>query len=828
MCGGGALVHSRFAPDPPIRAHRCLGPACTGPGRVLDSGPAMETDPLLTSLNDEQRRAVTTVDGALLVLAGAGSGKTRVITHRIAWLIASGKARPWQILAMTFTNKAAGEMKERIVRLLGESANDLWLGTFHSVGVRLLRQLAGYANLQPSFTIYDADDSLRATGRAMKALGLSDKLVPPKRVQHFIDRAKNRCLLPDDPRLAALPDARRDRLFIDAYKAYEDELRRANAVDFGDLLLRPVQALHAHKDVCAQLSQRFRYVLVDEFQDTNFAQFELLKLLTSAHGNLCVVGDDDQSIYSWRGAEVSNILGFPTQFAGAGVVKLERNYRSTATILAASTAVVQRNAGRHGKVLWTEAGAGDPIVVHVAGGDRDEAEWVAKRVAALRGKVGLDEIAVFYRANALSRVIEDALRASRLPYVVIGGFRFFERAEVKDALAWFRAVLCPDDTEGFLRAVQNPKRGVGDTTLEGLGDRARRDGISVPAAARRSLDDGTAGRSRAKLTEFFAVVDRLRVAAETDAAPVVGARILKASGLQQALEAEDTQEATDRVQNLQELLRALEEHAGTAEDRTLRGFLARTALVADTDQLGDGQGRVSMMTVHAAKGLEYDAVFVVGLEDGLLPHQNAIADEGRDGGLEEERRLFYVAMTRARRWLHLSYARQRRRFGGAPIETTPSRFLQDVPTDLCVLDDGWGPARPLARSTAWLRERTAQEEPSFARGAWGPAGRWGAPSRPPAAVSVPVRAGGVTRPLGIGLRAPDLHATDPDDGPADDAPAIQRGEAPSYQRGSRVRHAGFGLGQVVEVDDTGANLKLTVQFRLAGTKRLDARYVRPA
>jgi DNA helicase-2/ATP-dependent DNA helicase PcrA len=777
-------------------------------------------DALLAGLNPEQQQAVTTTEGPLLVLAGAGSGKTRVITQRIAWLIARQHVRPWQILAMTFTNKAAAEMRARVQTTCGDAAADLWLGTFHSVGVRLLRQLAGHAGLRPDFAIYDADDSLRTVGRVLKAMGHSDKVHPPRKFTRFIDRAKNRCLLPGDPLLETQLQAayreptRDDQLQRDVYRAYEDELRRANAVDFGDLILRPVRVLAQHAAVRRDLSQRFRYVLVDEFQDTNHAQFELLKLLCSTHANLCVVGDDDQSIYSWRGAQVRNILDFPQVFRDATVVKLERNYRSTGRILAASTAVVAVNRGRHGKTLWTEAGLGAPIVVHAAAGDREEANWVARKIDGLRSEVGLNECAVFYRTNALSRVLEDELRVRRVPYAVIGGLRFFERAEVKDALAWFRAVVCPDDTEAFLRASQSPRRGIGDATLDACGKVARRDGLSVPSAARAMAAQGELGRAQAKMAAFLDVLADLRKDSATRTAPDLGLRILTASGLEAALRNEGTEEAADRLANLQELLKALQDHADTAEDMSMRGFLERTALVADADQIDKGGERVALMTVHTAKGLEYDAVFVVGLEDGLFPHANSMAEEDRDG-LEEERRLMYVAMTRARKYLHLSLAHSRRRFGGVAHMTNPSRFLAELPAEYIVRDDGWGrsTAGVSAGYGAWSRAGDRFNQGSSNRHGAVFAGRW-------------ERSGGAA-----GVAPTGAHHGDADDGGqaqgCDDV-EIQRRESARFAAGHRVLHGQFGAGQVLQVDESGSHVKLTVQFARVGIKRLDARYVRPA
>ncbi len=755
-----------------------------------------DDDPLLAKLNPEQRRAVVTTEGPLLVLAGAGSGKTRVITHRIAWLIARQHVPAWQILAMTFTNKAAGEMRERVAHLLGDAAGDIWLGTFHSIGVKMLRQLAGLAGLQPGFSIYDTDDQVRMIGRVMKALNINDDHHKPKSFASFIDRAKNRCLLPGDQRLLDLADSTFDSLALKVYERYEADMRAADAVDFGDLIMRPVQVLAQNPEACQQFARRFRYVLVDEFQDTNHAQFELLKLLTSVHGNLCVVGDDDQSIYSWRGAEVGNILGFPKIFPGAQVIKLERNYRSTANILAASTAVVAHNATRHGKVLWTEAGAGDKIKLHVAASDRDEADWVARQIEQLRGITRLSEIAVFYRTNALSRVLEESMRRFRLPYALIGGQRFYERAEIKDALSWCRLLVNPNDSAGWLRAVVSPKRGIGKVTLDAVNDLAAQRGIAVPEACELMLRGGGT-KAHEKLKTFMHLVAKMRDGIETQKAHVVGKMVLEQSGLREALKEDGSLEAEGRLENLDQLLSAMAEHAESAEDPTLRGFLEQVALVADTDKLGDDGEKVSLMTMHSTKGLEYDYAFVVGVEEGLLPHANALGGARGEGvddehAVEEERRLFYVAMTRARKRLHLSHSRTRRRFGGEPMPSDPSRFLQQLPPEVVEVDSPGGAWR---QTTGWGQTAQAGRSNGFGvrNGAWAQ------------------RVGGM-----------------PAKAARDEEPVYDRSSDSPYAVGGRVRHKQFGIGKVMESEGQGSEARLTVQFPGVGVKRIVARYVDPA
>ncbi len=764
-------------------------------------------DPLVTGLNPEQAHAVTTTDGPLLVLAGAGSGKTRVITHRIAYLVERLGVPPWQILAVTFSNKAAGEMRHRIEELHGEGASDLWLGTFHRIGVRLLRSFGKHAGLASSFGIYDRDDSKKMIKRAMAALNISDKQLRPRTVATYMDQAKNSLLLPGDP---ALPqtDAVEKRC-AQIYQRYEDEMRRADAVDFGDLLMRPVQVLREVPTLREHWAARFRYVLVDEFQDTNLAQFELLKLLTSVHGNLCVVGDDDQSIYSWRGAEVRNILDFPVTFPGATVVKLERNYRSTDVILAASGALVRQNRTRHDKTLWTEVTGGEKIAVHATDTDSDEADWIARRIEALRGEVPLNEIAIFYRTNAQSRVLEEAMGRFRLPYVLIGGLRFYERAEIKDLLAYCRLLVNRDDTASWLRVVNTPRRGIGKTSVQRVEQAAASWQVSVPEAARRMVQGEDRFRGKDKLLAFVELIARLRTRVDGMRADEAGALVLKECGLREALLEEGSLESQTRLENLGELLSAMGEHAAGAPDPTLVGYLEQVALVADVDKLDRGHEVVSMMTMHAAKGLEYDVTFVAGLEEGLVPHGNAAAE----GNTEEERRLLYVAMTRARKRMHLSYARLRRRFGQEELQT-PSPFLTALPDELLertgpVRRRGWGGvARVGSSSFGGAHARGGGGGRGGGRGA-GHGAAW-----PSAPARVPRDDGTVV----------ERHVTRE----REDVPVIQRESAGPFQAGGFARHKSFGKGEVIDVAGHGKLARVTVRFPRVGVKKVLARFLQPA
>src|SRR5512142_855287 len=674
-------------------------PQGSGRGNGLCSVRPMEPLDLLKDLNDAQREAVLHGEGPLLVLAGAGSGKTRVIVHRIARLVRELGVMPWHVLAVTFTNKAAGEMRERLQGLLGEVlAADLWVQTFHAFGARFLRREAARAGLSPSFPIYDDDDQLRLARRILAETGKDDDL-SPRQLLSRIDAWKNQALGPEEVRV--LPgdvEGERDR---DLYARYADALRRAGAVDFGDLLVLPVKLLEGDPALQARWRGRFRFLLVDEFQDTNPAQYRLLQLLTGEKKNVCVVGDDDQAIYRWRGADVRNILEFDKDFPGTKVVKLEQNYRSTRTILDAAHAVISRARRRREKRLWTEAGPGAPLSLLVGDDEHLEAERIARAVAEerARGTPGA-EIAVLSRTNAQSRPIEAALRAARIPYVIVRGTSFYDRAEVKDAAAYLRLALTPGSDLDVERVVNRPARGIGDKTLERLRGHASARGLSLFAAL-GELDavEGLKPAARRALTEFRDLVGGLAADVPSLDAGVAVQQVLQRTGMLERLEREHTDEAADRAENLSELVAAAREFdeslLGEPPPRDpeevrpppLARFLERIALLGEAD--GETpEGRVALMTLHAAKGLEFQAVFLAGVEDGTLPYERPWGGEDRadrEESLDEERRLCYVGMTRAKERLTLSLARRRIGYGEAGPsyrEMPPSRFLQDLPPEL--------------------------------------------------------------------------------------------------------------------------------------------------
>ena len=640
---------------------------------------------LLAGLNGPQREAVEYGEGPLLVLAGAGSGKTRVLTHRIASLLANGTARPGEILAITFTNKAAAEMRERVGQLVGRSVRAMWVTTFHSACARMLRVDAERLGYSKGFTIYDQADSLRMLKRCLNELGVDPKRFPPRAIHSKISGAKNQLIDSDSYNESALNEF--EEVVAEAFPLYEKRMREANAMDFDDLLVRTVNVIELFEDVRERWRRTFRHVLVDEYQDTNHAQYRLLQLLASEHGNLMVVGDEDQSIYGFRYADVSNILDFDKDFPGAEIVKLEQNYRSTQTILSAANAVVERNRERRPKELWTEDEGGDPVQLNELGDEHQEARWVAGEIERLEEEDGVSrsEVAVFYRTNAMSRVLEDTLQRFDVSYQVIGGTKFYERAEVKDAIAYLSLLVNPADLVSFTRVVNSPRRGIGNTTQGRIAAHVNTTGMPVWEVLERIEEvPGLSGAAIKAVGRFHETMAGLRERAD-EAGPVATLleAVLHESGYLEALAAERTIEAEGRAENLETLIGGAaefdieREREGESEVSPLEEYLQQISLYSEQDGLRDEQELVTLMTLHNAKGLEYDTVFVVGCEEGAFPHMRAL----EEGGEEEERRLCYVAITRARKRLYMTWARERRLFGRAE-HNLPSRFVDEIPGEL--------------------------------------------------------------------------------------------------------------------------------------------------
>ncbi len=641
----------------------------------------------LAALNQRQREAVEATEGPLLVLAGAGTGKTRVLTTRLAHILMTGKAWPSQVLAVTFTNKAAGEMRNRVGRLLGDAVEGLWIGTFHAIAARMLRRHAEAVGLRPDFTILDADDQVRLIKQLLEAADIDQHRWPARSIHSVIERFKDRGLGPDQVSAEAAGDLAGGRL-IELYAAYQDRLRTVNACDFGDLLLHCLRVFAADVEILADYHRRLRYVLVDEYQDTNLAQYLWLRLLAQSRHNICCVGDDDQSIYSWRGAEVGNILRFETDFPGARIVRLEQNYRSTPEILAGASALIAHNRGRLGKTLWTTGQAGPPIRIRGVWDGETEARVVAEEIEAIQRRGGaLGEIAVLVRASFQMREFEERFITFGLPYRVIGGPRFYERQEIRDALAYLRLVHQPDDDLAFERIVNLPRRGIGEATLRTCHRFARTAGVSLSEAARRLVEsDELGGRARNGLRRFLADLDRWRVLPDENHVVLAG-QVLDESGYTDMWRNDRSADAPGRLENLKELVSAL------AEFDNLGGFLEHIGLVMDRDAGAEGE-LVSLMTLHAAKGLEFDDVFLPGWEEEVFPNKRAV-EEGGGAALEEERRLAYVGLTRARRTVTVSYAASRRIFSQW-VSSIPSRFVDELPEDQVdvVSEPGLFRARP--------------------------------------------------------------------------------------------------------------------------------------
>jgi DNA helicase-2/ATP-dependent DNA helicase PcrA len=760
----------------------------------------------VAELNEPQARAATHVDGPLLVFAGAGSGKTRVITYRIANLVATHRVPPYRILAVTFTNKAAGEMRHRLEGLIGaDVTRDLWVGTFHAICARLLRTVHEAAGLQKNFVIYDDGDQRAVMNRVLKELELDDKRYPPKQMLSRIHKEKQEGRSPAD----FMPESWLDEAVAKCFAAYERHLRSANAVDFDDLLLAVLRVAEDPDSLVGDsLRKKFRYVLVDEFQDVNQVQYRLVRAFAGETQNLCVVGDDDQSIYGWRGADVRNIRGFRRDFPGAVVVKLEQNYRSTGNVVSAALGVIRSAASREPKELWTSNPPGDPILVVATQSEREEAAWVAERIAALVAR-GVDarEIAVFYRIHAQSRVLEEVLRSERIPYQIIGGMRFFERAEIKDVLSYLRVVDNPRSDVDLARIINVPSRKIGQATVQRLVEMADSLGTSLYDALGPLVERGGLGTAaKRSLLGFHDLMQALMREARTASPRLLAEEIVERTGYRKHLEQDDSAESDARLQNIDELLGSLaeyeEEVANAGEVATLAGYLERVSLQGAVDTLEETP-KVAMMTVHGAKGLEFTAVFLTGMEEEMFPYRGLDAEHADE--LEEERRLAYVAITRARRALAITHAQTRTIFGRTRY-STPSRFIADLPAPV---------VRPIVTAGASsLSSRFASGSPVSV----GPRTPWAHPQAD-AVARGPQRE--AARPLAPPkpLRAPGERY-------------IEREEDGSTEGGlhvaSRVLHAKYGAGVVVEVD-AGADPIVTVKFSGGwGTKRIKASFLRTA
>ncbi|KUL95664.1 ATP-dependent DNA helicase [Bosea sp. WAO] len=776
------------------------------PGGLAARAAAQPAAGYLQGLNPEQRLAVEATDGPVLVLAGAGTGKTRVLTTRIAHLIATGRAYPSQILAVTFTNKAAREMKERVAHLVGPVAEGMpWLGTFHSISAKLLRRHAELVDLRSDFTILDTDDQIRLMKQVIQAEGIDEKRWPGRMLAGFIDSWKNRGLAPKDVppgESGVFANGKGGKL----YAAYQDRLKTLNAVDFGDLLLHCLTLFREHPELLASYHERFRYILVDEYQDTNVAQYLWLRLLAQGRRNIACVGDDDQSIYGWRGAEVDNILRFEHDFPGATVVRLERNYRSTGHILATAAKLIARNEGRLGKTLRTEDEAGEKVTITGAWDSQEEARLISDEIEAMQSKgENLAEVAILVRISAQMREMEERLIHVGVPYRVIGGPRFYERAEIRDAMAYLRCVVSPTDDLAFERIVNVPKRGLGDATIQILHNHARATDFSLMQSARAVVEtEELKPKARTALRELVEAFARWQSKAEAMQQGELAELVLEESGYTEMWQKDRSADAAGRLENLKELVRSLDEFPD------LPSFLEHVSLVMDADS-GDGGARVSIMTLHAAKGLEFDTVFLPGWEEGLFPSQRALDENGR-AGLEEERRLAHVGLTRARKRLKLYFA-SNRRIHGLWQSSLPSRFIDELPEDhvevvqapTAYSQGGYGASRfermesfgSSYQTPGWQR---AQENKAKFNSGGGSSGFSDAGQR----------GFGSGRQRGPMLIEGELTA--------------KSTGSSAFDTGARVFHVKFGPGSVASVDGN----KLTVDFDKAGRKMVLDSFVQKA
>ena len=783
----------------------------------------------LTALNPEQRRAAETLDGPVLILAGAGSGKTRALTYRVANLIDHG-VPAWSILALTFTNKAAREMKDRVRQLIGEEqAEEAWISTFHSTCARILRRDIEKIGYTRSFVIYDDDDQQRVLKEIYKQLNIDDKFIPIRETKGKISDAKNKLMTPDEWFAKSMRD-RRTSMIHDIMTVYEKRMKALNALDFDDLLMKTLELLADHPPVLEVYRRRFRYVLVDEYQDTNKTQYELVRLLTAESRNLCVVGDDDQSIYGWRGADIRNILDFEKDYPDATVIKLEQNYRSTSNILDAANQVIAHNGGRKDKTLWTEHGSGEKIRLYCAQDERDEAAWIVQKVEELRKNgSSLGQMAILYRTNAQSRVPEEMLMKAGVPYRVFGGQKFYERKEIKDIIAYMRVIANPADDISLTRIINVPKRAIGDATVETLAAYAAKEGIPIFSAL-NDLPEELGSRARNSVAAFFQLMTMLTAMKECMGLEEFVDLLIEKTGLEEQYRKEDTEEALNRIENIREFRGSISEFAEMGEEPTLEAYLENVSLVTDLDRAETRSDYVTLMTLHSAKGLEFDNVFIPGMEEGIFPSSRSVDEENR---LEEERRLMYVGITRARKRLYLSRAEERTMYINFN-RNPPSRFLNEIParlteeeySDSLSFGSGSYGSRPFGFGSGTGRSygNAYGRNYSFPRsqsGAKQSGDEW-ANEFTETVFRKP------KTPADLGKPRLKIHGTD-----LNSIPGVSHGFAGSaanslqatamqklFSTGDKVRHPKFGIGEVLEVSGSGAEARIRILFRQSGEKTL--------
>jgi len=751
---------------------------------------------LIEGLNDKQKEAVLATEGPCLVIAGAGSGKTKVLTHKIAYLIGEKGVSPWNILAITFTNKAANEMKDRAVKLVGDIANDMWIGTFHSICVRILRKYIDRIGFTSSFVIFDTTDQKSIVKESMKELKIDDKMYTDKSIMYEISNAKNDMIEPEEYAKRTNNEVRKE-VIAEVYKLYQRKLRENNALDFDDIINYTIKILMQEPDVLQYYSDKFKYVLVDEYQDTNKAQFMLISLLSAMNGNITVVGDNDQGIYSFRGADIKNILNFEKDFPGTKIIKLEQNYRCTKSILDVANAVIKNNEVKYEKKLWTENEKGKLVTAHLANNEYDEATYVVEQIEHLKREeyYKYSDFAVLYRMNTQSRSIEDILRREDVPYKIIGGLKFYERKEIKDIIAYLRLIYNTKDNLSLRRIINEPKRGVGKTSLDQIAEIADTYGKSMYEVIKNAAEYGL-NRVYTNTREFVQTIDELVAKSEEMTVSELTQSILRNTGYTKALELENTKEAENRIENLEEFLTVTMEFEEEAEN-DLGTFLENMALTSDVDSLEETEDTVTLMTLHSAKGLEYPVVFMVGMEEGIFPSYRSI-DEG---GVEEERRLCYVGITRAKEHLFMTCARSRTMFGSTSYNAI-SRFLKEVPEDM------------LSEESVLSTESTLQgtfDNSNTYEWSYGNSnvkkynlGTSETPSKVAAS--------------GFSFRTPESFLNGLNKKQSSDI------DISKYQAGTRVYHKKFGEGTINYVEEEGEDYKVDINFDKVGHKRLMAKY----
>lgn len=735
------------------------------------------------TLNDTQKEAVFHTEGPLLILAGAGSGKTRVLTHRIAYLMEEKQVKPWNILAITFTNKAAGEMRERVDKLVGEAAGSVWVSTFHSACVRILRRNIGWIGFDTNFAIYDAEDQKTLMKNVCKQLQVDTKLYKERTLLSVISAAKDELVDPQEFALQAQGNFRQETI-ARVYAEYQRQLKSSNALDFDDLIMKTVELFQANSDILDEYQERFRYIMVDEYQDTNTAQFKLVSLLAAKYRNLCVVGDDDQSIYKFRGANIQNILGFEKTFPDATVIKLEQNYRSTQNILNAANSVISHNERRKEKKLWTANGEGDKVRVRNFMTAFDEAEIIAGEIAAKvrKGEAQYGDFAILYRTNAQSRMFEEKFLLANIPYKIIGGVNFYARKEIKDLLAYLKTIDNARDDVAVRRILNVPKRGIGATTISRVQEYAVANQISFYEALSEISRIPGGGRATAKIESFVTLIRTLRTQEDYFGVQELLQEVIDRTGYVKELEAEDTEESRARIENIDELINKAASYEESAEEPSLEGFLSEVALVADIDSMDDGTGRVIMMTLHSAKGLEFPQVYLTGMEDGLFPSYMSVDSEDPDA-LEEERRLCYVGITRAMQKLTLTSAKRRMTHGETHYNR-PSRFLNELPEELLKKE-----------KRDEIKEKENQEP------------------KPRVQTSF--------------MQAKSIFQTKAYDSVFDLKKGMPaKAGSLDYAVGDTVRHIKFGVGIVEKIQDGGRDYEVTVNFEKCGVKKMFAAFAK--